>query len=450
MLGFFKISAIGKSHLAKSDGVCQDYSDVVQTNEDMIIAAIADGLGSAEKSDIGSQIAVKTVLDHISGRIKPSKKADLYINALHEAFQFAYRTVITYAKNQNDDSKMYNTTLTVAIYNGKDLYYGQCGDGGIVALTYDGDYICVTDVMKGEEFNETFPLLCGEGYWTFGKADLPICAFTMMTDGIYDIVCSPLLANEKQKIYVPFIRRFMDRNVLKANDPEDFRKLQESISAFISGNGIPGVTDDKTIVGVINTKVVPKLKDEEYYREPDWKALKRKQYEIMGREYNTSSVRPHVTPQKSADVSENYRAQIDDCQRKLAEEKAKNKKLADKLMKALFVESILILILIAAILLLVFGSEKKSGHEKKAESGSSFSAADSKKEKKKTEKTDDLSSQPAVTNIISKIPEDIISKVQIAGEDVVVTDSTVDEPQSDDISTSDDADNEPPAAEYAE
>ena len=170
----------------------------------------------------------------------------------------------------------------------------------------------------------------------------------------------------------------------------------------------------------------------------------------MDREYNTSSVRPHVTPQKSADVSENYRAQIDDCQRKLAEEKAKNKKLADKLMKALFVESILILILIAAILLLVFGSEKKSGHEKKAESGSSFSAADSKKEKKKTEKTDDLSSQPAVTNIISKIPEDIISKVQIAGEDVVVTDSTVDEPQSDDISTSDDADKEPPAAEYAE
>ena len=70
--------------------------------------------------------------------------------------------------------------------------------------------------------------------------------------------------------------------------------------------------------------------------------------------------------------------------------------------------------------------------------------------KKKTEKTDDLSSQPAVTDLISKIPEDIISKVQIAGEDVVVTDSTVDEPQSDDISTSDDADNEPPAAEYAE
>ena len=100
-------------------------------------------------------------------------------------------------------------------------------------------------------------------------------------------------------------------------------------------------------------------------------------------------------------------------------------------------------------MLLVFGSEKRSGHEKKAESGSSFSAADSKKEKKKTEKTGDVSSQPAVTDLIQKIPEDIISKVQIAGEDVV-TDSTVDESQSDDVSTSDDADNEPPAAEYAE
>ena len=63
MLGFFKISTIGKSHLAKPDGVCQDYSDVVRINDGMIIAAIADGLGSAEKSDVGAKIAVKAVLD---------------------------------------------------------------------------------------------------------------------------------------------------------------------------------------------------------------------------------------------------------------------------------------------------------------------------------------------------------------------------------------------------
>lgn len=94
-----------------------------------------------------------------------------------------------------------------------------------------------------------------------------------MTDGIFDIVCHPLLANEAQKINIPFIRRFMDRNILRANNKTDFENLQKSISKFVSGNGLPNVTDDKTIVGLINTDILADLKDEEYYKEPDWDKL---------------------------------------------------------------------------------------------------------------------------------------------------------------------------------
>lgn len=433
MLGFFKISTIGKSHLAKPDGVCQDYSDVVRTNDGMIIAAIADGLGSAEKSDVGAKIAVKAVLDHISDRIKLSKKIDFYINILREAFQLAYKRIIAYAKNQNDDPKIYNTTLTVAIYNGKDLYYGQCGDGGIVALTYDGDYICVTDVMKGEEFNETFPLLCGKDYWSFGVADFPVCAFTMMTDGIYDVVCPPLLANEKQKIYVSFIRRFMDRNVLKANDSEDFIKLQNSISAFVSGNGISNVTDDKTIVGVINTKVVPTLKDKEYYCEPDWNSLKMKRDEIMNMEYNSSNVIPNSTSSRSTETSNQYKSQINDCQIKLKMEKTKNKKNVDKLFKVLFVESIIIFILIMTILLIIFGSGKINNGEKKTTSSSSIFVSESQDGKKKTEKASNVSYQNLDTEITSSDTEgfrDVLSEAQTTSE-VVSTNNGAGIPQND-------------------
>ena len=101
----------------------------------------------------------------------------------------------------------------------------------------------------------------GPDNWSFGKYPDEVCALTLMTDGIFDIVCHPLLANEAQKINIPFIRRFMDRNILRANNKTDFENLQKSISKFVSGNGLPNVTDDKTIVGLINTDILADLKD---------------------------------------------------------------------------------------------------------------------------------------------------------------------------------------------
>ena len=62
MIGYFKISAIGTAHLENPDGVCQDYSDVLKLDNGYIIAVIADGLGSASKSDIGAKVAVNSLI----------------------------------------------------------------------------------------------------------------------------------------------------------------------------------------------------------------------------------------------------------------------------------------------------------------------------------------------------------------------------------------------------
>lgn len=52
------------------------------------------------------------------------------------------------AEDMKIDFSEYNTTLTAAIYNGKNLYYGQCGDGGIIVLTPSGNYDCATEVKR--------------------------------------------------------------------------------------------------------------------------------------------------------------------------------------------------------------------------------------------------------------------------------------------------------------
>lgn len=275
MIGSYYVSAIGTAHLEKADGVCQDYSAVKHISDRLVVAAIADGLGSAAQSDVGAKLAVESVLEHISQRIN-SVPLNQYPELIKQAYIYAYNETLSKAKENGIDARDYNTTLTAVIYCGTELYYGQCGDGGIIALTAQGDYVRVTSAEKGESFNETHPLLNGEQYWSFDRFQGQVCAFLMMTDGIFDLVCSPLLNEQPCPIFVAFARKFIDRNILAANNAEDFEKLQSRISAFIASEKFSkdyGVTDDKTIVGVINTGIMPALKNDEYYAKPDWEAL---------------------------------------------------------------------------------------------------------------------------------------------------------------------------------
>lgn len=275
MIGSYYVSAIGSAHKEKNDGICQDYSAVKKLSDNTVVAAIADGLGSAEHSDAGAKLAVESVIDHISLNIS-AVRCESYTDLIRQAYVNAYNATLDLAKGMQIDPRELNTTLTVAIYNGKDLYYGQCGDGGIIALTVQGEYVRVTSAAKGESFNETHPLLNGEEYWSFGLFDGQVCAFSMMTDGIFDLVCSPLLNEQPCPIYISFIRRFLDRNILAANNEKDFETLQGKISDYISSDKFSrsyNISDDKTIVGIINTDIMPALKNDDYYAEPDWKAL---------------------------------------------------------------------------------------------------------------------------------------------------------------------------------
>jgi serine/threonine protein phosphatase PrpC len=275
MIGSYYVSAIGTAHQEKKDGVCQDHSAVRYISDSMVAAVIADGLGSAQRSDEGAKIAVTSVIEYISQKID-GMPAEQYTELIKRSFMCAYNATLAQAKEKQIDARQYNTTLTAAIYDGSGLYYGQCGDGGIIVLTVQGDYVRATQAEKGESFNETHPLLNGEKYWSFGKFDGQVCAFTMMTDGIFDLVCSPLLKDQKQQIYIPFIRRFMDRNILIANNEQDFEALQKKISEYISSEKFSAnynISDDKTLVGVINTDIMPALKPDEYYAEPDWRSL---------------------------------------------------------------------------------------------------------------------------------------------------------------------------------
>lgn len=281
MLGFYKMSIIGTAHQAKKHGVCQDASDVMVLENGWIVACIADGLGSAKKSEIGASVAVKTILSFIKENYPEKWHDDSLISLLRTSYHKALKTIKTISVENQDELCDYDTTLTAVIYNGVNVAFGHVGDGGIIVLSSYGDYSLLTVPQKGEAFNETSPLRSGPDNWSFGLSREDVCSLTMMTDGIFDIAYPWLLAKTSQPIYINYVRPFMDRNVLKVSTPADFENAQDEIREFFCGEYSKQITDDKTIVGIINTDVTPEIKSDDYYLEPDWKSLAKEHHDRL-------------------------------------------------------------------------------------------------------------------------------------------------------------------------
>jgi serine/threonine protein phosphatase PrpC len=236
------------------------------------ICLIADGLGSAKHSDAGAFLAVSTVIDHLA-KFCPKKWAvPKMISVLKEAYSRALENISRRAVRDRNSVDDYDTTLTVAVYNGNQAVFGHVGDGGIVTLCENGDFKMLTNPQKGGEFNTVSPLKCREK-WSFGNSENNICALAMFTDGIYDVVCPWILSGQKQPVYVQYIRPFMDRNILKADSMKDFVKIRREVEEFLNSDYNAKITDDKTIAAVINLETMPAVKPDDYYREPDWEGL---------------------------------------------------------------------------------------------------------------------------------------------------------------------------------
>lgn len=272
MLGYYNMSLAGTSHLNKNI-VCQDANEVKRMSNDWIVAVIADGVGSAKYSDKGSSIAVLESVKFIEENICEEWHTESLQSLLLLAFHHALKAIKKQSELDENSIRDYDTTLTCIIYNGVNVVYGHVGDGGIIILNNFGEFSLVTTAQKGEEFNTVIPLRAGPKSWVFGTTSEKVAAIALLTDGIYDIVCPWLIAKKEQPIYINYIRSFMDKNILKVVNEDDFCTVEKEIKDFLESDLSKQITDDKTVVTVINTDVTPEIKDNDYYTEPNWKEL---------------------------------------------------------------------------------------------------------------------------------------------------------------------------------
>ena len=251
-IGLFGFSSVGQNHKKNgTPGQDANYIKVVNNNHNVVIASIADGVGSCVLSHYGSSIATKTATDYLANifhYIDIKKIDDKSIGELiRGAMRKALEEVEKEANLHQQLPYSYQSTLTTAIYDGDSLYFGHIGDDGIIALTKNGLLQMVTQRHKGDEASSLFPLQSGEKHWQVSKVSEPVDGIIMVTDGVLDaFVTNEVIGN---LVYYPFFESAFKNNYsqngsyalgqhyLNRMNQSDFRQL---------------VTDDLTFVSIVN------------------------------------------------------------------------------------------------------------------------------------------------------------------------------------------------------
>lgn len=262
----------GTYHVEKGI-VCQDAHSFKLINEHFAIAAVADGLGSESHSDIASQTAVKISVEHCANSIQENDTEEKILSIIKESFSKSLEEINIIATSNNDDIDQYDTTLVVVVYINGNVYFGNAGDSGVVVLNKNGKYEALTTQQRDED-GHVFPLWFGEEKWVFGKKENVASVF-MATDGMYETLFPFLLKGTDDPLYVALAHYMMsDECVGFTSQPaEDIQQKMEDFIANIPGNQ---VNDDKTVLVMYDSNIIPEKLEDDYYKSPDWVELKKK------------------------------------------------------------------------------------------------------------------------------------------------------------------------------
>lgn len=248
-LGVWRVvaaSVLGKSH-EKVKQLCQDAHHWELLPEGVLVAAVADGAGSASLGKVGAIVASQTAVETIRLQYRATKnfseedgeeedkKWQLLLN---NALETAKKAVEEEAIACKVTPRELATTLIIVVATPKLIAAVQVGDGVAVGCDRAGNIIALTEPQRGEYVNETIFLVSPNALenihvnvWRGVVANI-----AMLSDGLQ------MLALEMNggKPYAPF---FFPMFQFVA-DVTDERDAQEQLVAFLRSERISTRTDD--------------------------------------------------------------------------------------------------------------------------------------------------------------------------------------------------------------
>lgn len=147
-------SICGTSH--ESSGIpCQDAHYWQVSAEGVLVAAVADGAGSASLAEVGAEIAAKTAVEAFCAKGKSSGDDKGIRSSLDDALKEAQKAVRSEAAARQVEVRQLATTLILVVATPELVGAAQVGDGIAVVQDRDRNIIGVTTPEAGEHVNET-------------------------------------------------------------------------------------------------------------------------------------------------------------------------------------------------------------------------------------------------------------------------------------------------------
>ena len=282
----FGITLQGASHRKSTPPApCQDAHALCwMEDEGIFLAAIADGVGSCKLSHWGAYTAVNAALESarealsdLAGgkRLRLDAESGEFRKQMKEIMVSAFRAAQDAVERLADDAEppqmvfALQSTLTLAIYDGKCLYHGHAGDDGIVAQLPDGTVEMATRRMKGEEASSVYPLQCGEKEWSFGLVP-EVAGFVMATDGVLDAFVQShpdyFGINYFNGICYAFMEDAM-KQLAQDSDGAAETAMEQYLTFLQSEEYTQRVTDDLTLVAVASPEGMTNAKQPDFSME---------------------------------------------------------------------------------------------------------------------------------------------------------------------------------------
>mgnify|MGYP000873603429 CR=1 FL=1 len=238
----FGISTIGPLHI-QMGLPCQDACAFLTLPSRIGIVAVSDGLGSADKSDKGSNIAVNTVIDTARSMISKNIEFEL-LDIIKKSIISARIALENYAEIEKSKLKDYACTLIVVAFKKDKISVGQIGDGAVVAKTASR-LLLLSKPAESEYINEVIPLTSEdwEKHIQYSESEENIQTFMTFTDGLQRAAL--LNTNDGLIPYDGFVNPLFSYSM----ELSDYSEAESDIKEFLESEKMNEHSeDDKTLV----------------------------------------------------------------------------------------------------------------------------------------------------------------------------------------------------------
>jgi serine/threonine protein phosphatase PrpC len=232
--------AVGVSHTAVS-APCQDnlllcYCTGADDRVFALVAAVADGAGSASASERGSSQAVSFAVSFIKCRMAVSMPLDNIEQLVREAMLHARSELVSTAAQQQLCVRDLATTLLVAVVVEDGGAFGQIGDGAIVfgdatrlssAFDIEQEVLNVTDFLTDDDA----PALIRTR-----SVEMRIDRLALLSDGLAPLLIDQRLRAPHQPAFNSLFRHVMTTT--------DVAALSEELREFLNSPAVNERTDD--------------------------------------------------------------------------------------------------------------------------------------------------------------------------------------------------------------